>query len=269
MKHFSILAVAILFLCGAATAGELRLAVTTSFENSGLSDVLLPEIQSDLGLKVQLLVVGTGQAMRLGKGGDVDAILVHSRTSEDAFVADGHGTHRTEIMYNDYVLIGPKDDPANVSASKSATMALMKIADFQASFVSRGDDSGTNKKEISLWEDAGISEQKRIPGWYKETGSGMGATLNTASGLNAYVLSDRASWLKFGNKGDLKLLFSGDPKLFNQYAFIPVNSKKHPHVKSDLVAKLEKWLTSERAKFLINGYTIDQEKLFTFNAQQM
>ncbi len=253
----------------AATAGladSMKLAVTTSFHNSGLSEVLLPEIQADLDLEVQLLVVGTGQAIRLGEAGDVDAILVHSRTAEEAFIAGGFGTYRREIMYNDFVLIGPKADPAAVSGSENAVAAFTDIAAAQATFISRGDDSGTNKKELSLWHVAGIPEENRDPRWYKAAGAGMGATLNTASGLNAYVMSDRASWLKFNNKGGLALLFAGDPVLFNQYAYLPVNPQRHPHVKAGLAQKLETWLTSPRAKDLIDGYTLNGEPLFTFNA---
>ena len=249
-----------------ALADDMKMAVTTSFHNSGLSDVLLPEIKKDLGLDVHLLVVGTGQALRLGQAGDVDAVLVHSRKAEEKFVKEGHGTKRREIMYNDFVLIGPAGDPAKIAGAKNAAEALSAIARAKAPFVSRGDDSGTHKKEVSLWNTAGIGADARRPSWYKAAGSGMGATLNTASGLNGYVLSDRASWLKFGNKGDLKLLFAGDPVLFNQYAYLPVNPKKHTHVKADLVDKLEDWLTSERAKVLIDGYKLNGEQLFKFNA---
>lgn len=251
---------------GAAQADELRLAVTTSFHNSGLADVLLPAIKDDLGLDVRLLVVGTGQALKLGEQGDVDAILVHSRAAEEAFVAAGYGTHRREIMYNDFVLIGPREDPAGIADATSAADALRRIADVGALFVSRGDESGTHKKERALWQAAGV-DLDAAGAWYRAAGSGMGATLNTASGMNAYVLADRASWLNFGNKGDLALLFAGDPVLFNQYAFIPVNPARYPHVKTDLARDLEAWMTSERARALIDGYRINGEQLFTFNAQ--
>ena len=261
-------AIAVLFVAGPMAAESLKLAVTTSFHNSGLSDILLPEIAKDTGLDVQLIVVGTGQAIRLGEAGDVDAILVHSRKAEDAFLKGGYGTHRREIMYNDFVIIGPQSDPATISEdAETAIDALQRIADEQAPFASRGDDSGTHKMELSLWAAAGIGAEQRQPGWYKEAGAGMGATLNTASGLNAYVLADRASWLNFANKGDLALLFAGDPVLFNQYAYIPVNAAMHPHVKHTLAMQLEDWLTSPRAAKLINGYTIKGETLFTFNAK--
>ena len=250
----------------AQATDTMRMAVTTSFHNSGLADILLPAIAKDLDLEVQLLVVGTGQALKLGRAGDVDAILVHSRAAEEAFVADGAGTHRREIMYNDFVVIGPKDDPAGVAGAGSASDALQKIAQAEAPFVSRGDDSGTHKKELSLWKSAGL-DVAATTGWYRAVGAGMGAALNTASGMGAYILSDRASWLNFGNKGDLELLYAGDPVLFNQYAFLPVNPGLHPHVKAGLAAKLEDWLVSDTAKALINGYTIGGETLFVFNAK--
>jgi len=247
-----------------ASAEDLKLAVTTSFHNSGLSEILLPAIAEDTGITVQLLVVGTGQAIRLGEAGDVDAILVHSRPAEDAFLADGYGTHRREIMYNDFVFIGPVADPAAIADADTAADALARIAQTEAVFVSRGDDSGTHKKELSLWDAADVS---RGGDWYRPVGAGMGAALNTAAGMNAYILADRASWLNFGNKADLGLLFAGDPVLFNQYAYIPVNPELHGHIKADLAVKLEDWLTSPRAAELINSYTINGETLFTFNAQ--
>jgi tungstate transport system substrate-binding protein len=263
------LATVALVLSGAmASADSMKMAVTTSFHNSGLSDVLLPEIQKDLGLEVQLLVVGTGQALRLGEAGDVDAILVHSKKAEDAFVAGGYGTHRREIMYNDFVLIGPNADPAKIADAENVVQALAAIYEAKATFVSRGDDSGTHKKELSLWTDAGVDADARSVDWYKEAGAGMGASLNTASGMNGYIISDRASWLKFGNKGDLALLYSGDPELFNQYAYIPVNPETHGHVKAELAENLEAWLVSDRARTLIDGYTLKGGRLFIFNAEQ-
>lgn len=266
MKHL-ILSLALIACSGAALAAEtMKMAVTTSFHNSGLADVLLPRIAADLDLEVQLLVVGTGQAIRLGEAGDVDAILVHSRGAEETFVAAGHGTHRREIMYNDFVFIGPESDPADIAGAPSATEALQRIAAAEAPFVSRGDDSGTHKKELNLWDDAG-QDPATLHDWYKPVGAGMGAALNTAAGMGAYIMSDRASWLNFGNKGDLALLFSGDAVLFNQYAYLPVNPEKHGHVKHDLAMKLEDWLVSDTAKALIDGYTIDGETLFVFNAK--
>jgi tungstate transport system substrate-binding protein len=249
-----------------AVAETVRMAVTTSFYNSGLSDSLLPAIERDIGLKVDLLIVGTGQAIRLGESGDVDAILVHSQGAEEAFVIGGYGSHRREIMYNDFVFVGPKEDPANVVAATSAHQALVSIAKAKAIFVSRGDESGTHKKELSLWHtvDVDLSQQSA---WYRSVGSGMGAALNTASGMSAYIISDRASWLNFRNKGNLALLYAGDPELFNQYAYLPVNPERHSHVKGVEAQKLENWLISKRAKELINGYQIAGEEVFTFNAK--
>ncbi len=260
------LATLLALLGSMAQADTMRLAVTTSFHNSGLSDVLIPAIKEDIGLEVQLLVVGTGQALRLGQGGDVDAILVHSKAAEEAFVADGFGTHRREIMYNDFVFIGPKADGAGVKDAITAREALQRIKARNAPFVSRADDSGTHKKELVLWADANL-EPATFGAWYKAVGAGMGASLNTASGLGAYILADRASWLNFGNKAGMALLFAGDPALFNQYAYLPVNPERHAHVNAEAATALEVWLTSSRASALINDYQIDGEALFVFNAQ--
>jgi tungstate transport system substrate-binding protein len=245
-------------------AEDLKMAVTTSFANSGLAEVLLPQIQADTGINVQLLVVGTGQALKLGEAGDVDAVLVHARADEEAFVAAGHATHRREIMYNDFIVVGPADDPAKAGAATTAVAALTAVAEMKMPFVSRGDDSGTHKAELKLWKAAGIEPSGD---WYKAVGAGMGAALNTAAGLNAYILSDRASWLNFGNKANLVLIFQGDPALFNQYAYLPVNPANHPHVNSEAAARLEDWLTSDKARALIEGYKIEGQQLFTFNAE--
>lgn len=269
MKHLRILLsiASILAVTFSVQAQEMKLAVTTSFNNSGLSDILIPEIKNDLNLEVQLLVVGTGQALKLGRSGDVDAILVHSKVAEEKFIEEGYGTHRREIMYNDFVLIGPSDDPADIARSTSVAVALTKIREAKSTFVSRGDDSGTHLKEISLWEKTGHNPENFSADWYREVGSGMGATLNTASGMDAYLMSDRASWLKFGNKANLKLLFEGDPVLFNQYAYLPVNPQKHAHVNFKQAERLENWLTSAKAQKLIGDYKIGNEPLFTPNAK--
>ena len=256
---------AMLWASAGLADNTMRLAVTTSFQNSGLADVLLPEIQQDLGLEVQLLVVGTGQALKLGQAGDVDAVLVHSRAAEEEFVGQGYATHRREIMYNDFVLIGPATDPVAISGASDAVQALTMIAEGRASFVSRGDDSGTHRRELALWVDAGLEVDTFGP-WYRAVGAGMGAALNTAADMNAYILADRASWLNFGNKRDLAMLFAGDPALFNQYAYLPVNPALHSHIAASEAAALEDWLTSPRAAALINGYAIAGQQLFTFNA---
>jgi len=265
IRHGLVLLAALTLALPAVAADSLRMAVTTSFHNSGLAERLLPAIRDALDLEVQLLVVGTGQALKLGRAGDVDAILVHSRDAEEAFVADGYATHRREIMYNDFVLIGPADDPAGIADAEDAAAALTRIAGAKARFVSRGDESGTHRREMALWA-ATRQTPERFGRWYSAVGAGMGAALNTASALEAYTLSDRASWLNFGNKGALALLFAGDPALFNQYAFLPVNPARHPHVKAQYAARLEAWLASPRAARIIDGYMIAGERLFTFNA---
>ncbi len=247
-------------------AAEMRVAVTTSFHNSGLSDVLLPQIKQDLDIDARLIVVGTGQALKLGRAGDVDAILVHSKKAEELFVEEGYGTHRREIMYNDFVIIGPSSDSAKVAAVTSVNAAFSAISASKPIFVSRGDDSGTHRKELALWKLAGLDSNAFEPNWYRAVGSGMGAALNTASGMNAYIMSDRASWLKFKNKGDLKLLFSGDPVLFNQYAYLPVNPAKHPHVHNEMAKALENWLVGKKAQTMIGAYKISDETLFIPNA---
>ncbi len=250
----------------AAAAEDMRLAVTTSFHNSGLSEILLPEIEKDLGLTVHLLVGGTGQALRLGRAGDVDAILVHSKAAEQQFVAEGYGLHRREIMYNDFVIVGPAGDPAAVGPQSAIANALRRIAETQSVFVSRGDDSGTHRRERALWTQAGVDAGSADPVWYREVGAGMGATLNVAAGMGAYVLSDRASWLNFGNKAGMEIVFQGDPALFNQYAFLPVDPARHGHVKSALALRLEHWLVSDKVQAMIGAYTIDGETLFVPNA---
>ncbi|WP_424938993.1 substrate-binding domain-containing protein [Aliiroseovarius sp. S253] len=264
MKRTIVAALTSALLSSSAFADEMKLAVTTSFHNSGLSDILLPQIKEDTGIEVQLLVVGTGQAIKLGEAGDVDAILVHSRKAEDTFLAGGYGMHRREIMYNDFVFIGPSTDAAMIADAESAADALGRIMAAQAPFISRGDDSGTHKKELSLWAAAKIVPEGA---WYNAVGAGMGAALNTAAGLEAYIMADRASWLNFGNKGNLALLYAGDAILFNQYAYLPVNPDKHEHVRTELAAELEAWLVSDTAKALINDYKINGETLFVFNAE--
>jgi tungstate transport system substrate-binding protein len=257
------LCAALALWAGLAQADDLKLAVTTSFSNSGLAEILLPAIAADTGITVQLLVVGTGQAIKMAAAGDVDAVLVHSKAAEEAAVASGDLTHRREIMYNDFVIVGASVDPSGVETKATAVDAMKAIADAKAYFVSRGDDSGTHKAELALWAKAGIVPEGD---WYLSVGQGMGAALNTAAGMNAYILTDRASWLNFGNKGDLALLFEGDPALFNQYSYLPVNPATHPGVRADLAATLEAWLTSDTAKALIDGYIIEGQQVFVFNA---
>lgn len=264
MTKSLILSAALALLASGAVAETMRMSVTTSFANSGLAEVLLPEIENETGITVELLVVGTGQALALGAAGDVDAVLVHSREAEEKWLAEGNGPHRREIMYNDFIILGPGTDPAGTKSASTAIDAFKAIWAAGSTFVSRGDDSGTHKMELALWAEAGITPEGD---WYKAVGQGMGAALNTAAGMNAYILADRASWLNFANKADLAIAFEGDPKLFNQYAYLPVSAEKHPHVKAEAAAKLEDWLTSDRAKELIEGYRIAGQQLFVFNAQ--
>lgn len=245
---------------GAARA-DLRLAVTTSFENSGLADVVLPAFEAQSGIAVQMLVVGTGQALRFGQAGDVDAILVHAPAREKAFVAQGHAPYRREVMYNDFVLIGPQDDPAGLNEAVDAAQAMEQIAARGALFVSRGDNSGTHGTEKALWAQAGLVVDN-FGRWYREAGAGMGATLNVAVGLNAYTLTDRASWLKFGNKGGLAVVFEGDDALVNQYSVLPIHRARQP----EAALRFEQFLTSEVGQSLIAGYRVHGIQVFFANA---
>lgn len=258
-----------LTLASPALAGEpfITIASTTSTENSGLFGHILPAFTRASGIQARVVAVGTGQAITLAQNGDADVLFVHHTPSEEKFVAEGFGVKRYDVMYNDFVLIGPASDPAQITGLEDATSALRKIARAKAPFASRGDDSGTHKKERGLWKEAGIDVEAISGDWYRETGSGMGATLNTASGMDAYVLSDRATWLKFGNKGTLKILAEGDPKLFNQYGIILVNPEKHSHVKVTEARAFIDWVLSEQGQTLIGEYTIEGQPAFFPNAQ--
>ncbi|MEL6913712.1 MAG: substrate-binding domain-containing protein [Pseudomonadota bacterium] len=251
-----------LLATSAAQAETLRLAVTTSFDNSGLAAVLIPAYEAASGDRVDLVVAGTGRALGLGAAGDVDAVLTHAPDAEAAAVEAGHYTHRREIMFNDFVLIGRDTDPADVASAERAQEALARIARRGARFVSRGDESGTHKAERALWAATGIDVSAASGTWYLETGTGMGATLNIAVALGAYTLSDRASWLTFGNKRDMGIAFEGDPALFNQYAFLPATRTARPAA----VARLETWLTGP-GQAVIAGYRLGGEALFTPNAE--
>jgi tungstate transport system substrate-binding protein len=245
----------------------ITVASTTSTENSGLFAFLLPKFTEQTGIEVRVVAVGTGQAIKLAENGDADVLFVHHKPSEEKFVGAGHGVERFDVMYNDFVIVGPESDPAGIKGSDDAAAVLQRIAEAQAPFVSRGDDSGTHKKERSLWGEAGVDVDAASGGWYRETGSGMGATLNTASGMNAYTLSDRATWLKFGNKGTLTILAEGDPKLFNQYGIILVNPQKHPHVKAELGQRFIDWVLSRQGQQTIGEYRIDGHPAFFPNAK--
>ena len=240
---------------------------TTSTQNSGLFEHILPIFTKKTGIDVRVVAVGTGQALKNAQNGDGDVVLVHSKPDEEKFVAEGWGVKRQDVMYNDFVIVGPASDPAGIAGLKDAAEGLKKIAAAEAPFASRGDDSGTNKAELKLWQDAGIDPKPASGKWYLETGSGMGATLNTAVGKQAYTLTDRGTWLSFANKGDFKILIEGDPKLFNQYGVILVNPAKHPNVKAKEGQTFIDWLTGLEGQAAIAGYKIGGEQLFFPNAR--
>ena len=244
----------------------ITVASTTSTQNSGLYDYMLPFFTKETGIQVRVIAVGTGQAIRQARNGDADVLFVHHKASEMKFVADGFGVKRTDVMYNDFVIVGQKTDPAGVRGMKSAAGALAVIAKAKAPFASRGDNSGTNKAELGLWKIAGIDPKKASGTWYRETGSGMGATLNIAAAMPAYTLSDRATWLKFKNKGDLQILVEGDEKLFNQYGIILVNPKKHPQVKDKLGQAFIDWVLGPKGQGVIGEYKIKGYQAFFPNA---
>ena len=257
------------FAAGASADGRdyIVLQSTTSTQNSGLLDIVLPKFTDQLGIEVRVVAVGTGQALRNARNGDGDVLLVHARQAEEEFVAQGFGTARHDVMYNDFVIIGPADDPAGVASSSNAGEALARIAVTKSRFASRGDDSGTHKAEQRLWSAVDLTPQIDSGRWYIETGSGMGATLNVATGLSAYVLSDRATWLAFANKGDQTILFEGDEDLFNQYGVIAVSPERHPHVLFEQVDAFIGWLTGPDGQAAIADFRVDGQKLFFPNAQ--
>lgn len=239
---------------------------TTSTQNSGLFEHILPAFTEKTGIRVRVVAVGTGQALKNAKNGDGDVVFVHSRPDEDKFVDEGWGVKRHDVMYNDFVLIGPEADPAKIAGTKHAPEAFKKIAEAKVPFASRGDESGTHKAELKLWKDAGIDPKPDSGQWYLETGSGMGATLNTAVGRHAYTLTDRGTWLSFANKGDFKVLVEGDPNLFNQYGAILVSPDKHKNVKAKEGQVFIDWLTGREGQAAIASFKIGGEQLFFPNA---
>ena len=253
----------LIFLFGEAAAQErfITLSSTTSTEDAGLFGHILPRFRAASGIDVHVVAVGTGQALAIGARGDADALLVHDRTGEDKFVADGYGIDRRDVMYNDCVIVGPKSDPAGIRGLKSAPEAFARIAAARAMFASRGDDSGTNRMELRLWKSANLTPDKSSP-WYRDLGQGMGPTLNIAAGLNAYTLTDRATWANFKNRQDLEILAEGDPALFNPYGSILVNPAKWPRVKAAEAKAWHEWLTSKPGLDAITSYRIAGEQLF-------
>jgi tungstate transport system substrate-binding protein len=240
----------------------ITVASTTSTEESGLFGFLLPAFTKDTGVQVRVVAVGTGQALKIGERGDCDVVFVHDRPAELAFVEQDFGIDRREVMYNDFILVGPASDPAHVDGGKDIVAALRKIAEARAVFVARGDDSGTSKAELRLWHGADIDPKAAGGGWYRDTGSGMGPTLNTTAAMDGYTLSDRGTWLSFKNRQNLKIVVEGDRRLFNQYGVMLVNPAKHPDVKQDLGRKFIEWLTSPEGQHTITGYKISGEQLF-------
>ncbi|MEE9326277.1 MAG: substrate-binding domain-containing protein [Cocleimonas sp.] len=244
----------------------IKLATTTSTENSGLLKYLLPTFEQDTGFKVHTIAVGTGKALRMGRDGDVDVLLVHALKAEQKFMTNGDGEKRFAVMYNDFVIVGPENDPANIADSKNAPEALQKIAVTNSPFISRGDDSGTHKKEIYLWKSTHINITKAPEKWYREAGQGMGKVLQMAGEMDAYTLCDRGTWLAYESKSPLKITFEGDANLFNPYGIIAVSSKKYPDLNTEGALSLMTWITSEKGQRLIGKFTISGKVLFKPNA---
>jgi len=239
---------------------------TTSTANSGLYEFLLPKFESHSGIKVNVVAVGTGQAIKNASNCDADVLLVHAKSAEEEFVTEGFGVQRHNLMYNDFVIVGPSNDPAEIKSRKTANEALAQLANSNTIFTSRGDNSGTHKKELALWQLTNVDPTKDSGKWYRETGSGMGATLNIAIGMNAYALTDRATWIKFKNRGQHEILFEGDEQLFNQYGVTLVNSKKCPHVKATDATEFVNWLVGSSGQQLIGEYKVNGQQLFYPNA---
>lgn len=256
-------------LTAPALAGDEFITVqsTTSTQNSGLFDYMLPIFEAESGFAVHVVAVGTGQAIKNAANGDGDVLFVHAKPAEEQFVADGQGVSRYDVMYNDFIIVGPADDPAGVSGSNDVVAAMQAIADKEAIFVSRGDDSGTNKKEIALWAETGADPAAASGGWYRETGSGMGATLNAGTAMGGYILTDRATWISYGNKGDYQIAVEGDAKMFNQYGIILVNPEAHPNVKVEMGQKFIDWVLSPEGQDVIAAYKVDGQQLFYPNAE--
>jgi len=244
----------------------ITVSSTTSTEQSGLFKHLLPVFEKKTGIAVRVVAVGTGQALDIGRRGDADVVFVHAKPLEEKFLAEGHGVKRYDVMYNDFVLIGPKSDPAKVAGTKDIVAAFQKIRKTQSAFVSRGDRSGTHFAELELWKAAGIDIAKDKGPWYRDTGQGMGPALNSASAMNAYILSDRGTWLSFKNRGELTIVVEGDKRLFNQYGVMLVNPQKHPNVKREWGQAFVDWLISPEGQKTIADYKIDGQQLFFPNA---
>jgi len=267
-RRLIIAATASLVFAGHAAAQDKSIVVasTTSTQDSGLFGHILPMFKAKTGIEVKVVAQGTGQALDTGRRGDADVLFVHAKPQEEKFIADGAGVKRYPVMYNDFILVGHKSDPAGIKGMTDITAALKAIKAKGAPFISRGDRSGTHAAELELWKAAGIDIGKDKGPWYKEIGQGMGAALNTASAANAYTLADRGTWLSFKNRGDLDILLAGDKRMFNQYGVMLVNPEKHPHVKKDLGQAFIDWLVSPDGQKAITDYKINGEQLFFPNA---
>ena len=274
MKHrYAIISLALTLLAVVATPVDAQdksivVASTTSTQDSGLFGHLLPLFKTKTGIDVKVIAQGTGQALDTARRGDADVVFVHARPQEEKFVADGQGVKRFDVMYNDFVLIGPKSDPAGIIGSKDVGAALKTIQEKAAPFVSRGDKSGTHSAELALWKNAGVTIESAKGPWYREIGQGMGAALNTAGAMGAYVLADRGTWLSFKNPGDLVIAVAGDRRLFNQYGVILVNPEKHPTVKKGLGQSFVDWLVSAEGQAAIAAYQVNGKQLFFPNAEK-
>lgn len=270
-RHFLSLAASTLLalgLSGAAQAEDSFIVVqsTTSTQNSGMFDYILPIFTEKTGIEVRVVAVGTGQAIQNAANGDGDVLFVHAKPAEEKFVAQGHGVARFDVMYNDFVIVGPPADPAGVAGMSDVVAALTRIAEAEAPFASRGDDSGTNKAELRLWAETGIDARAASGDWYRETGSGMGATLNTGTAMGAYIMTDRATWIAFGNKGSYKIAVEGDAKMFNQYGIILVNPEMHENIKAEAGQTFIDWVLSDEGQAAIANYKVDGQQLFFPNA---
>lgn len=256
-------------LCAPAQAQQkfVTVASTTSTEQSGLFKHLLPLFERKTGIQVRVVALGTGQSLDMGRRGDADVVFVHAKPLEEKFVADGFGLRRYEVMYNDFVLVGPRSDPARIGGTRDTVAALQKIKAAQSPFASRGDRSGTHFAELELWKAAGIDIAREKGPWYRDTGSGMGPTLNVAAGMNAYALTDRGTWLSFRNRGELGIVVEGDKRLFNQYGIILVDPGRHPHVKKEFGQAFIEWIISKEGQLAIAAYRIGGEQLFFPNAE--
>jgi tungstate transport system substrate-binding protein len=269
-KHVLLACLAGSLLATATWAADksILLQSTTSTANSGLYDYILPLFREKTGIKVNVVAVGTGQAIKNAQNGDGDVLLVHAKSAEEQFVAEGYGVQRFDVMYNDFIIVGPASDPAGIAGLKDAAIALKQIALAKAGFASRGDNSGTHKKEMSLWQTAAVDPTAASGTWYRETGSGMGATLNAAVGMDAYTLTDRGTWISFKNKGDFQIVVEGDANLFNQYGVILVNPERHPHVKATDGQAFIDWILSDEGQAAITSYRLDGQQLFFPNARR-